>query len=290
MKQNGDDPQLLDNWLNNNNQQPDPQKTAEPEAKQTPPPELSKYLRMHKMNIPIAAIKNKMKQNGDSKLIPILEKHLGISSSSSTASTATTKKKAIKRKKKEDPNTLPRGMKPKKVIKPKNKMKALHWNIVRPKEIKNTIWDGLDESVIQIDTNAFESMFRQKQIKKINPKSAEKKQQQKEKDEEIHLVDSKKSYNVNIGLSRYKMSHQQIKEAILKLDEKALNLDQVTKLRKYIPDTAEQEMLRNFVGDVTLLANTERFFLALCNIQDLSVLTSPKNIFFHQHSSALVNT
>merc|ERR1712228_280875 len=112
-------------------------------------------------------------------------------------------------------------------------------------------------------------MFKQKQIKKQNEKS-DKKQKAAKKDEEIHLVDGKKSYNVNIGLSRYKMSHQQIKEAILKLDDAALNLDQVSKLRKYIPDTSEQEMLRNFVGDVTLLANTERFFLALCNIQDLS--------------------
>merc|ERR1711933_404075 len=133
LKQNGVDPQLLVDWLNNSS---DSTKSTKSEP---PPPELSKYMKMHKMKIPIKVIKNKMKQNGDSKLIPILDKHLNTSSTT----TQDANKKIIQEptQKKEDPNALPIGMKAKPVIKPKNKMKMLHWNTVRPKEIKDTIWE-----------------------------------------------------------------------------------------------------------------------------------------------------
>mmetsp|Transcript_33124 Transcript_33124/g.53858 ORF Transcript_33124/g.53858 Transcript_33124/m.53858 type:complete len:590 (+) Transcript_33124:121-1890(+) len=85
----------------------------------------------------------------------------------------------------------------------------------------------------------------------------------------IKLVDPKRSYNVDIGLNRFKLSHQQIKDAILAMNESVLNLEKITKLRSYVPDASEQETLRNFGGDVTRLPHTERFFLALCNIPDL---------------------
>ena len=177
----------------------------------------------------------------------------------------------IQIQKKKEPE-LPPGMKPKPNIKPSKKMRALHWQMIAPKEIKNTIWDGLDETGIKIDVPGFESLFQQKAVAKKDDKRSSSKSTAKEekKNEEIHLVDGKRSYNVDIGLNRFKLTHQQIKDAILLLDEVVLNVDKVTKLRNYIPDKAEQETLRNFDGDVTLLAHTERFFLALCNIPDLS--------------------
>merc|ERR1719242_1673876 len=60
MKQNGDDPQELEDWLN----PPEPVAAASVQPAE-PPEKLKKYLRMKKMNIPLVAIKNKMKQNGD---------------------------------------------------------------------------------------------------------------------------------------------------------------------------------------------------------------------------------
>ena len=257
MKQNGDNPQKLEDWLNGGSD----------DKPKEPPEKLKKYLKMQKMKIPLRVILNKMKQNGDNP--QDLENWLNGSSSSSSSS-----KSKSKKKKKPDPNELPPGMKAKPKIKPNKKMRALHWTTVRPKEIKNTIWDGLDETKIKIDVGGFEQMFQQKVTApkggKGGDKKSKKKMQDEKKNEEIHLVDGKRSYNVDIGLNRFKLSHQQIKDAILLMDEITLNLDKVTKLRNYIPDTSEQEILRNFDGDVTLLAHTERFFLALCNIPDLS--------------------
>ena len=48
-------------------------------------------------------------------------------------------------------------------------------------------------------------------------------------------------------------------------------MEKVIKLRNYIPNSGEQQILRSFVGEVSLLAQTERFFLALCNVPFLSL-------------------
>eukprot|EP01083_Nonionella_stella_P035689 97347_1 len=260
MKQNGDGKhvQTLENWLNGGSSST----TTKPKS---PPPEIEKYLRMIKMKIPLKVIKNKMKQNGDGKHVQTLENWLNGDAT-----------KTHNPKPKERKLELPPGMKPKPKIKPNKKMKALHWSTINPVDIKQTIWDGLDESTIKMDREAFEHLFQQKKSSKKNGKDKDNKQKgkgNKRQNEEIHLVDGKRSYNVDIGLSRFKLSHQQIRDAILLLDESAegLNLDGVIKLRKYVPDAEEQELLRTFEGDATLLAHTERFFLALSHIPELNL-------------------
>ena len=142
-------------------------------APKEPPKELEKYLKMHKMKIPIQVIKNKMKQNGDSDKIQILEDFLNGGSKAKVAASSTKRKF----RKKEEPWELPAGMEPKKEIKPTKKMKPLHWNPVKPKDVKNTVWDGLDESKIQLDATSFEAMFHKKvRAKKedtvLSPKSS----------------------------------------------------------------------------------------------------------------------
>ena len=219
------------------------------------------------MKIPLQVIKNKMTQNGDSDKIPIFEEFVGNGSGSKPSSSAAGQKRKFR--KKTEPWELPPGMEPKREIKPNKKMKPLHWNPVKPKDVKNTVWDGLDESIIKLDATTFEAMFHKKDRVKKPEKVSSPRPSSPKKVEEIKLVDGKRSYNVDIGLSRFKLSHLEIKNAILLMDETVLDVDKVMKLRNYIPDENEQETLRNFDGDKMLLAHTERFFLTLCRVPHL---------------------
>eukprot|EP01084_Bolivina_argentea_P073631 133608_1 len=252
MKLNGYNPQELVDWLTHK--------------------KLKEYCKMIKLKIPLNVVENKMKNNGHNpeKLVdwiklPLneLPQYIRMIEMNAPLSLVTNK---IKFRKIElallvfNAGIIPKD---KAEITPNKKMKALHWRKIVQPEIKNTIWDGIDDTEINIDTEEFESMFQRNIIRKTRDKFG--------KDlEEIHLIDGKRSHNVDVGLSTLKLSHQQIKNAILLMDEKVLDLNKVIELRNYIPDIYEQDILRHFDGDVSLLAYTERFFLALCNIPDLT--------------------
>ena len=133
---------------------------------------------------------------------------------------------------------------------PKKKMKVLHWKPIRANQIPGTMWEDIskmeDDLVKEYFTEDFksdmEAKFAEKERKR--KKAAKKKAadggdgggggESKKKEEKIlvEIIDGKRSYNVMIGLSRFKMQNETIKECILKMDEELLNVDKIEKLIK----------------------------------------------------------
>ena len=290
MKKNGVPFSKFEAWLNSSSAATAPTPNAAPAPVAAAPPKevpehLKKFMKMHKMKIPIHAIKNAMVKAGVK--FSEIEPFLGIKPSGSNNKGLPGLPAAprlpgigglIKKGGLLGLNALPKGMKRKQEIKPKNKMRNLHWTKVKPKDVKGTIWESIDDEKLDLDFKDFEEIFGAKKKKPTkkggkkggnNNKSKPKKKDSIEPMEQITLVDDKRSYNVDIGMSRFKMSYERIRNAILIMDEDALDLDKVTKLLSYIPTPSEQDLLKNFTGNTKALANTEKFFHALCDIPNL---------------------
>jgi len=160
-------------------------------------------------------------------------------------------------------------------IKPKEKMKKLHWTVIKPRDVMKTLWKDVDENV-GVDIAEFEILFSDPpRKKKVAPAEGEVKKEEKKKVELIKLVDPKRSYNCDIAVSRFKtpdgqkMTNAHFRDAILDMDEKILDPEKILQLIKIAPTAEEIELVSSYNGDVNLLANTEKFYLELAPIPQI---------------------
>lgn len=63
------------------------------------------------------------------------------------------------------------------------------------------------------------------------------------------VVDSKRQQNVSIGIARFRRSHEDVAEAIVRLDQSFLTPDTVHNLLDLIPTPEEMEMMESFLTD-----------------------------------------
>lgn len=234
--------------------------SAEDEAK------LKKYRKMQKMRMPQQSIINRMIQDKiDRALIGKLfpDAMEGKVASKGGGGGKGSLLKSLKKKKPE----LPPNLKPKKVIKPNAKMKQLHWICVNPFDVKLTIWSTINDSKIKFDARDLESKFCWKQQTSNSQSNNEQKVEQKrsKKKEVVRVLDTRRSYNVEIFLGRLKMDPWVIREAILSFNEEKLNLDKIQKLTNFVPTAAECQLLDGYEKE-TNLAVAETFFKILKSV------------------------
>lgn len=79
----------------------------------------------------------------------------------------------------------------------------------------------------------------------------------------------KRNRNVGILLAHFKISLQQLKEAILQLDENILTIPRLESLSSIIPDAEERQTIAQFKGNLAEYGETERFFSIVFNIPHL---------------------
>ncbi|KAJ6255532.1 protein diaphanous [Anaeramoeba flamelloides] len=169
----------------------------------------------------------------------------------------------------------------KKNVKAEVNLKVLHWIKVPDQKRRKTIWRGINDEKIKINKKDFFSLFSSKTNKKKPEKKDETKEKPVKKKQIIKLVDPKKSSNLELILKTFSISHQQIQNAILSLDEKVLTETQLINIKKYLPDKNDILKLQTFEGDKNLLGPCEKFYLSLIPINRL-----PERIetFLFKHS------
>ncbi len=89
----------------------------------------------------------------------------------------------------------------------------------------------------------------------------------------IHLLEPKRSQNIEICLARARLTKSIIKEAIFTVDESVLTTDFVAQLIKIAPTNEEYELIQSFVadgGDPSQLAAAEQFVYVMSTIPRLS--------------------
>ena len=74
------------------------------------------------------------------------------------------------------------------------------------------------------------------------------------------LLDSKRSNNVAIMLAQFRISYQDIKIAILELNEDILDAETVEKMVPACPEASEMIQIRDYEGDLKLLGKAELYF------------------------------
>ncbi|KAL4093817.1 hypothetical protein PRIC1_011247 [Phytophthora ramorum] len=166
-------------------------------------------------------------------------------------------------KKPEEPQ-LPK----KETVKPNVELRPLFWTRVPVNVVSSTVWMKLNDSHAEMDVDEMEWMFRK------NPVDASKKIDEKKKEaekvlaqpKEVLLFDPKRQQNVSIAIARFKMSSEDIKNAIYALDGQKLGSEVLNVLISISPTLEEIDMLKNYDGDVKLLGNVEKFFLDLLTI------------------------
>ena len=107
----------------------------------------------------------------------------------------------LKRKKKKEERPLPENLKPKPVIKPKASMRNLHWTKVSPYDVEQTIWNDIDEATVKFNKKELETKFCWKQIEKSENDT----KPEKPKNETVRVLDTRRSYNIEVSTIYQKM-------------------------------------------------------------------------------------
>ena len=163
-------------------------------------------------------------------------------------------------------------------IKPGCQMRQLHWGKIPDGKIKGTMWDGdLSEDNVKIDKDELEKFFAAAQAKTSSSaaeggEGGEGKGKSK-KAEVVTLVDPKTANNTAIALSRFKLTPQQIAEALLAGDEQQLNVDTLSSLQGILPSAEEVELCQGFDGPREQLGKAEQFFLAIASVPRYTIRT-----------------
>lgn len=251
-------------------------------------PEYEKYFKLLKMGLPAEQVKIKMKNAGvdpellddPTKLSPNAGKMASLKNEPSGISSqlpppmaavaASPVAQTSTKKKQEQAPPKPEVTLPKKpVIKPKVEMRALFWTRVPTNVVTQTVWNSLTDEKVSLNKNEMEWMFRKKTGEKKGEDHGAKfgrKASAKELPQKVHLLDPKRQQNVGIAIARFRMPVSEIKTAIWELDTSKISGEKLNSLISIAPTVEEQDMLKNYDGDVKKLGNVEKFFIEMLTI------------------------
>ncbi|KAJ4960374.1 hypothetical protein NE237_020284 [Protea cynaroides] len=156
------------------------------------------------------------------------------------------------------------------------KLKALHWVKV-PQVLQGSLWAELQRyeeppTAPEFDVSEIESLFS---ITVSKPRGG--RNPAGSKPHRVHLIDSKRTYNVEIMLTKVKMPLPDLMSAALALDDSILDVDQVENLIKSCPTKEEMELLKGYSDDKEKLGKCEQLFLELMKVPRME---SKLRVFF----------
>ncbi|XP_042093043.1 disheveled-associated activator of morphogenesis 2 isoform X1 [Ovis aries] len=164
------------------------------------------------------------------------------------------------------------------VPQPSHPLKSFNWVKLNEERVPGTIWNEIDDMQVFriLDLEDFEKMFSAYQRHQeliTNPS------QQKElgSTEDIHLasrkvkelsvIDGRRAQNCVILLSKLKLSNEEIRQAILKMDEQEdLAKDMLEQLLKFIPEKSDVDLLEEHKHEIERMARADRFLYEMSRI------------------------
>jgi len=153
------------------------------------------------------------------------------------------------------------------IYKPKAQLRKVHADVINKKKINGTIFAtaGVCEGTLKvnIDEVEMEKLFA---LKEADPKKSE--DSEAEKAVEVKsLLEPKRSYNVSIKLGAIKMKYEEVKKAILQMDEGTLSTGLINTLREIVPTESEVELFKSHADeDPQYLAEPDKFMMSLMDI------------------------
>lgn len=253
MTQEGISPSDIDAFFNGTLSAPTP---SAPLPLATPPVVLpvvderfAKYEKMRKM-LPEGAVRQKMTQEGFSlsDIDTFFNTSLPTSVSTSggdvpptVGSTPIQIKPVVP---KPAPAPVPQGpVKPKR--KTRVKMRDFFWSQLPDNKVESTMWTELNDEKVVLNLDELDKLFEQKEDSKEEKTTTGSEKKESEKPKEIVLItDANRQRNVNIFLSRLRMSYDDLKVAIYSVDETILHVDMIQTLINMVPTAEEIEIVQ----------------------------------------------
>uniref|UniRef100_A0A3B3Q6H7 Dishevelled associated activator of morphogenesis 1b n=1 Tax=Paramormyrops kingsleyae TaxID=1676925 RepID=A0A3B3Q6H7_9TELE len=129
-------------------------------------------------------------------------------------------------------------------------------------KLEGTVWAEVDDVKVfkVLDLDDIEKTFSAYQRQQEDSVSSK-------KVKELSFIDGRRAQNCNILLSRLKLSNDEIKRAILTVDEQEdLPKDMLEQLLKFVPEKSDVDLLEEHKHELDRMAKADRFFYEMSRI------------------------
>ncbi|KAM6954265.1 disheveled-associated activator of morphogenesis 1b isoform 2-T2 [Aplochiton taeniatus] len=158
------------------------------------------------------------------------------------------------------------ALKIKNIPQPSNPLKSFNWTKLAENKLEGTVWSEVDDSRVFkiLDLEDIEKTFSayQRQQKEREEDSLSSK-----KTKELSVIDGRRAQNCNILLSRLKLSNEEMKRAILTMDEQEdLPKDMLEQMLKFVPEKCDVDLLEEHKHELERMAKPDRFLYEMSRI------------------------
>uniref|UniRef100_M3ZNR9 Dishevelled associated activator of morphogenesis 1b n=1 Tax=Xiphophorus maculatus TaxID=8083 RepID=M3ZNR9_XIPMA len=158
------------------------------------------------------------------------------------------------------------SLKKKNIPQPSNPLKSFNWSKLAENKLEGTVWMDVDDARVfkVLDLMDIEKTFSAYQRQQ---KEAEDDTLSSKKVKELSVIDGRRAQNCNILLSRLKLSNEEIKRAILTMDEhEDLPKDMLEQLLKFVPEKSDVDLLEEHKHELDRMAKPDRFLYEMSRI------------------------
>jgi hypothetical protein len=146
-------------------------------------------------------------------------------------------------------------------------MRNIYWDSISKRQVESTIFMKKDITKrafeMDLDVDVLQEIFAKPDPKMVTPRETKQQTQTT-----TSLLDPKRSQHVAIVIKQFKMSHEELKQAILSMDNTRLSESDLMFLSQVAPTQEELEKIRNYDGDRSLLSEADRFYLGIESVCD----------------------
>ncbi|XP_073683001.1 disheveled-associated activator of morphogenesis 1 isoform X1 [Garra rufa] len=167
------------------------------------------------------------------------------------------------------------NLKKKNIPQPSNPLKSFNWTKLSENKLEGTVWLDLDDIKVfkQLDLEDIEKTFSAYQrqqdflLNNFRQKESEDDTVTSKKVRELSVIDGRRAQNCNILLTKLKLSNEEIKRAILTMDEQEdLPKDMLEQLLKFVPEKSDVDLLEEHKHELERMAKADRFLYEMSRI------------------------
>ncbi|KAI1897874.1 hypothetical protein AGOR_G00087750 [Albula goreensis] len=168
------------------------------------------------------------------------------------------------------------ALKKKNIPQPSNPLKSFNWAKLSENKLEGTVWTEVDDvrvfKILDLEDieKTFSAYQRQQDFFVVNnnkQKEMEDDSLSSKKVKELSVIDGRRAQNCNILLSRLKLSNEEMKRAILTMDEQEdLPRDMLEQLLKFVPEKSDVDLLEEHKHELDRMAKADRFLYEMSRI------------------------